>query len=54
MSAREAILDALRRAREQREAVEHPGLDFCVGVQWHPEILDIAPFRGLIDWLKRA
>jgi len=25
MSAREAILDALRRAREQREAVEHPG-----------------------------
>lgn len=34
------------------EAVEHPGLGFCVGVQWHPEKLadeaSASLFKGLI------
>jgi putative glutamine amidotransferase len=30
------------------EAVELPGARFCVGVQWHPELLDGALFRALV------
>ena len=34
------------------EAIEHNSLDFCLGVQWHPEFLidkkDIEIFRSLI------
>lgn len=29
------------------EAIEHPQLECCVGVQWHPELLDPAPLRML-------
>jgi len=29
------------------EAVEHPSLRCCVGVQWHPELIDPAPLRML-------
>ncbi len=29
------------------EAVEHPGRRFCLGVQWHPELLDGALFAAL-------
>lgn len=30
------------------EAVELPGARFCIGVQWHPELLDGALFRALV------
>ena len=37
------------------EGVEHPGLPFCVGVQWHPEnFWASGEFRGLFDALVRA
>jgi len=29
------------------EAIEHPALRCCVGVQWHPEYIDAAPLRML-------
>ena len=29
------------------EAIEHPELECCVGVQWHPELIDPAPLRML-------
>lgn len=29
------------------EAIEHPQLRCCVGVQWHPEIIDPAPLKML-------
>jgi putative glutamine amidotransferase len=29
------------------EAIEHPDLRCCVGVQWHPEAIDPAPLRML-------
>jgi len=31
------------------EAIEHPALRCCVGVQWHPEYIDAAPLR-MIAW----
>jgi len=31
------------------EAICHPHKRFCVGVQWHPEQLDTAPYRALIE-----
>ena len=31
------------------EAVEHPKLDFCVGVQWHPELLDNRIFKAFAE-----
>ncbi len=31
------------------EVVEHPAHPFCVGVQWHPELLHSAPFHGLVQ-----
>ena len=30
------------------EVVHHPSHPFCVGVQWHPELLDPAPYRALV------
>lgn len=27
------------------ESIEHPELQCCVGVQWHPELIDPAPYR---------
>ncbi len=29
------------------EGIEHPALRCCVGVQWHPELIDPAPLRML-------
>lgn len=31
------------------EAIEHPQLRCCVGVQWHPEIIDPAPLK-MLSW----
>lgn len=31
------------------EAIEHPQKDFCVGVQWHPELLGIEIFKAMIE-----
>lgn len=31
------------------EAVELPGHPFCIGVQWHPELLDDALFAALVE-----
>jgi putative glutamine amidotransferase len=31
------------------EGIEHPQLRCCVGVQWHPEIIDSAPLR-MLSW----
>jgi putative glutamine amidotransferase len=30
------------------EAIELPGHRFCVGLQWHPELLGFAPYEALI------
>jgi len=35
------------------EAVEHPDLKCCAGVQWHPELIDTAPFRMLAYFAAR-
>jgi putative glutamine amidotransferase len=35
------------------EAVVHPDHKCCVGVQWHPEYLDFAPFRLLAYFSRR-
>lgn len=35
------------------EAVIHPDHRCCVGVQWHPEILDVAPFRLFAHFARR-
>lgn len=34
------------------EAIRHPELDFCVGVQWHPELLSNTLFQALIDHVE--
>jgi putative glutamine amidotransferase len=34
------------------EVVESEGHRFCVGLQWHPELLDIAPFTALLEACK--
>ncbi len=34
------------------EAIEHPELECCVGVQWHPELIDPAPLR-MLGWFAR-
>jgi putative glutamine amidotransferase len=34
------------------EVIELPSHRFCVGVQWHPELLDIAPYAALVEALK--
>jgi putative glutamine amidotransferase len=31
------------------EAVELPGHPFCLGVQWHPELLDARLFSALVN-----
>lgn len=31
------------------EAIELPNHGFCVGVQWHPELLGVQPFRALVE-----
>jgi putative glutamine amidotransferase len=31
------------------EAIEHPDLDFCIGVQWHPELIRINVFTLLVE-----
>jgi putative glutamine amidotransferase len=35
------------------EAIVHPARRFCVGVQWHPELIDPAPYRALVTAAKR-
>jgi len=35
------------------EACELPDHDFCVGVQWHPELHDPAPYRLLVEAAAR-
>ncbi len=35
------------------EACEAPDHDFCVGVQWHPELHDPAPYRLLVEAASR-
>lgn len=35
------------------EAVALPGHPFCLGVQWHPELLDDALFASLVDQARR-
>ena len=34
------------------EGIEHPHLECCVGVQWHPELLDPAPLR-MLAWFAQ-
>ena len=34
------------------EAIEHPRNRCCVGVQWHPELIDPAPLR-MLSWFAR-
>ena len=34
------------------EAIEHPEMDFCVGVQWHPELIDISIFTAMAHHIK--
>ena len=34
------------------EAIEHPMQDFCVGVQWHPELIDISIFTAMAQHIK--
>ena len=34
------------------EAIEHPRNRCCVGVQWHPELIDPAPLR-MLTWFAR-
>ena len=34
------------------EAIEHPLQDFCVGVQWHPELIDISIFTAMAQHIK--
>ena len=34
------------------EAIEHPKKRCCVGVQWHPELIDPAPLR-MLTWFAR-
>ena len=34
------------------EAIEHPRNRCCVGVQWHPELIDPAPLR-MLAWFAR-
>ena len=36
------------------EGIEHPQLECCVGVQWHPELLDPAPLRMLAWFAQQA
>ena len=39
------------------EGIENPNVEFCIGVQWHPEFLidkkDIEIFKGLIESSKK-
>ena len=39
------------------EGIENPELDYCLGIQWHPEFLidekDIEIFKGLIESSKK-
>jgi len=34
------------------EVIEIPSHRFCVGVQWHPELLDPAPYKALAEAIK--
>jgi putative glutamine amidotransferase len=34
------------------EVIELPSHRFCVGVQWHPELLDTAPYTALAEAIK--
>ena len=34
------------------EAIEHPQQDFCIGVQWHPELIDISIFTAMAQHIK--
>jgi len=36
------------------EAIEHPDLHFCVGVQWHPELLRISMFTAMVQSIKES
>ena len=39
------------------EGIEYQDLDFCIGIQWHPEFLidskDIEIFRSLVNFSKK-
>ena len=34
------------------EAIRHPELKFCVGVQWHPELLNNTLFQALVEHVE--
>ena len=34
------------------EAIRHPELNFCVGVQWHPELLSNTLFKALVEHVE--
>ena len=34
------------------EAIRHPELNFCVGVQWHPELLNNTLFQALVEHVE--
>ena len=34
------------------EAIRHPELNFCVGVQWHPELLSNTIFKSLVEHVE--
>ena len=40
------------------EGIENPSLNFCIGVQWHPEFMidkkDIEIFKALINYSKKS
>jgi putative glutamine amidotransferase len=36
------------------EAIEHPMLKFCVGVQWHPELLGTSLFTAMVHSIKES
>ena len=36
------------------EAIEHPKRNFCVGVQWHPELLSTNLFTAMVDSIKES